>query len=103
MREFALQYEKPLLEPFGLTGYGCCEDLSRKLDDVLTIPHIRRISISPFADVDLSAARLKLRAQPSSPGNPSRLTWWAASIKKRCAPIFATRWKFARRTAAFWS
>ena len=58
-REFALQYEKRLLEPFGLNGYGCCEDLSRKLDDVFTIPHIRRISISPFADVERSAAKLK--------------------------------------------
>jgi hypothetical protein len=57
--EFVLQYEKRLLEPFGLTGYGCCEDLTRKLDDVLTIPHIRRISISPWADVDACAAKLR--------------------------------------------
>ena len=57
--EFVTQYEKCLLHPFGLTGYGCCEDLSHKLDDVFTIPHIRRISISPFADVDISAARLR--------------------------------------------
>jgi len=57
--EFATQYEKQLLEPFGLTGYGCCESLSGKLDDVLTIPHIRRISISPFADVRISAERLR--------------------------------------------
>lgn len=57
--EFITQYEKRLLAPFGLTGYGCCEDLSHKLDDVLTIPHIRRISISPFANVDRSAERLK--------------------------------------------
>lgn len=56
---FILQYEKQLLEPFGLTGYGCCEDLSRKLDDVFTIPNIRRISISPFADVDVCAPKLK--------------------------------------------
>ncbi|MCL5270136.1 MAG: hypothetical protein M1457_06210 [bacterium] len=56
--EFATAYEKRLLEPFGLTGYGCCESLSHKLDDVLTIPHIRRISISPWADVDVSAERL---------------------------------------------
>jgi len=56
--EFALQYERPLLAPFGLTGYGCCEDLTAKLDDVLRIPHIRRISISPFADVEACAARL---------------------------------------------
>lgn len=57
--EFITQYEKRLLAPFGLTGYGCCEDLSRKLDDVFTIPHIRRISISPFANVDISAERLQ--------------------------------------------
>lgn len=57
-RVFSLEYEKRLLEPFGLTGYGCCEDLVHKLDDVLTIPRIRRISISPFADVAAAAERL---------------------------------------------
>ncbi len=56
--EFILQYEKRLLEPFALTGYGCCEDLTRKLDDVFTIPNIRRISIAPEADVDICAERL---------------------------------------------
>lgn len=46
---FSLDYERRLLEPFGLSGYGCCEDLTKKLDDVLAIPNIRRISVSPFA------------------------------------------------------
>ncbi len=71
--EFALAYEKRLLEPFGLTGYGCCEDLSRKLDDVLTIPHIRRISISPFADVDRAAEKLGGRAIFSWKPHPAHL------------------------------
>ncbi|MFL7868772.1 MAG: hypothetical protein AB8I58_08090 [Anaerolineales bacterium] len=57
--EFALQYEKRLLARFGLNGYGCCEDLSKKLDEVFTIPNLRRISISPFADVDVCAPKLK--------------------------------------------
>ncbi len=57
--EFALQYEKRLLEPFGLNGYGCCEDLGDKLEDVFTIPNIRRISISPFADVEKCAEKLQ--------------------------------------------
>jgi hypothetical protein len=57
-REFVMQYEKRLLEPFGLTGYGCCDDLTPKLDDVFTIPHIRRISCSPFANVDKCAEKL---------------------------------------------
>lgn len=57
--EFVLQYERRLMEPFGLKGYGCCEDLTRKLDMVCAIPGMRRISISPFADVDKCAARLR--------------------------------------------
>ena len=57
--EFVLRYEKRLLEPFALNGYGCCEDLTRKLDDVFTIPNIRRISISPWADVDICAQKLQ--------------------------------------------
>lgn len=56
--EFILPYERRLLTPFGLNGYGCCEDLTNKLDDVLTIPNLRRISISPFADVERCAERL---------------------------------------------
>jgi hypothetical protein len=56
--EFSLQYERRLLAPFGLNGYGCCEDLTQKLDKVFTIPNLRRISISPFADVDACAEKL---------------------------------------------
>lgn len=56
--EFVMQYEKRLLAPFGLNGYGCCDNLTHKLDHVLKIPNIRRISIAPWADVDLCADRL---------------------------------------------
>ena len=56
--EFALAYERRLLEPFGLVGYGCCEDLTCKLDDVTASPNMRRISISPWADVEKCAAKL---------------------------------------------
>ncbi len=53
--EFALPYERKLLEPFGLIGYGCCEDLTKKLEAVKTIPGLRRISISPWAEVERCA------------------------------------------------
>jgi hypothetical protein len=72
-KEFSLEYEKRLLAPFGLTGYGCCEDLVQKLDDVMTIPNIRRISISPFADVDAAAERLGDRAIFSWKPHPGHL------------------------------
>jgi hypothetical protein len=71
--EFVLPYEKRLLAPFALTGYGCCEDLARKLDDVLTIPHIRRISISPWSDVAACAEKLGNRAIFSWKPQPSHL------------------------------
>lgn len=61
-REFAFDYEKRLLAPFGLTGYGCCEDLSRKLDFVLTIPRLRRVSICPWSDVEACARQLQDKA-----------------------------------------
>jgi hypothetical protein len=71
--EFILPYEKELLAPFGLTGYGCCEDLGRKLNDVLTIPHIRRISIAPFANVEVCAPQIANRAIFSWKPNPAHL------------------------------
>jgi len=71
--EFILQYEKRLLQPFGLNGYGCCEDLTAKLDYVLQIPQLRRISISPWSDVDKCAARLGGRYIFSWKPNPAHL------------------------------
>ncbi len=72
-RDFAMNYERELLAPFGLTGYGCCEDLSRKIDDVMELPHMRRVSISPFADVDRSAEKLRDRAIFSWKPQPAHL------------------------------
>jgi hypothetical protein len=71
--EFVLAYEKQLLEPFGLNGYGCCEPLTHKLDDVLTIPNIRRVSISPFAEVDPCAEKLGDRCIFSWKPHPAHL------------------------------
>jgi hypothetical protein len=56
--EFALQYEKELLEPFALNGYGCCEPLTDRLGYVFQIPGIRRLSISPWADTRIAAEEL---------------------------------------------
>jgi hypothetical protein len=71
--EFSMQYEKRLLEPFSLTGYGCCEDLTKKLDDVFTIPNIRRISIAPSANVDACAEKLQDKYIFSWKPQPSHL------------------------------
>lgn len=56
--EFMLQYQIPIMAPFGLVAYGCCEDLTRKIDKVRKIPNLRRIAVSPMADVKQCAEQL---------------------------------------------
>lgn len=49
--EFCLNYQKPIFERFGLVGYGCCENLTRKLDGVLSIPNLRILVCSAWTDL----------------------------------------------------
>jgi hypothetical protein len=49
--EFILQYQIPILKHFGLAAYGCCEDLTRKIALLRKIPNLRRIAVTPWADV----------------------------------------------------
>ncbi|MDD4772438.1 MAG: hypothetical protein PHZ09_02380 [Eubacteriales bacterium] len=53
--EFALRYERRLLERFGLNGYGCCDDLTDKLCYVKKIKNLRRVGICPWADLEKCA------------------------------------------------
>ena len=57
--EFFMKYESEFIKPFALNGYGCCDDLTLKLDDVCAMPQMRRISISPYADVPRSTEQLR--------------------------------------------
>jgi hypothetical protein len=53
-----LQYQIPIMAKFGLSAYGCCEDLTNKIDMVKQIPNLRRIAVTPRADVRRSAERI---------------------------------------------
>ncbi|MGI6007489.1 MAG: hypothetical protein ACOX8E_08380 [Ruminococcus sp.] len=48
--EFSIAYEKPWLERFGLSYYGCCERLDIKIDQLKQIRNLRKISCSPWSD-----------------------------------------------------
>jgi len=56
--EFLLQYQLPVLEKFGLVAFGCCEDLTRKIDMLRAIPNLRRIAVTPFADAARCAEQI---------------------------------------------
>ena len=56
--EFILQYQLPAIRRFGLVSYGCCEDLTRKIDMLRQVPNLRRIAVTPFADVRACAEQI---------------------------------------------
>ena len=49
--EFLLNYQLPVMRKYGLVAYGCCEDLTNKIPMLRKIPNLRRIAVSPFANV----------------------------------------------------
>ena len=53
--EFIFPYEKPILERFGLNCYGCCEPLDTRWHVVKRHHNLRRVSCSPWADLDKMA------------------------------------------------
>jgi hypothetical protein len=55
--EFCLDYQRPILARFGAVAYGCCENLTRKMDGVLSIPNLRIFVSSAWTDLDGVVAR----------------------------------------------
>jgi len=53
--EFDIQYCIPLASRFAYTYYGCCEPLHDRIDKLKQIPNLRKIGVSPWANVEMSA------------------------------------------------
>jgi hypothetical protein len=61
-REFVLAYQLPILGRFGLVDYGCCEALDSRLDLLIaSLPRLRWVAVSPWADRALAADKLGSR------------------------------------------
>lgn len=56
--EFEIDHVKPLLERFGLTYYGCCDPLHNKIDAVRKIKNVRKISMSPWTNLQIGAEQI---------------------------------------------
>jgi len=56
--EFVFPYQVPILDRFGLNCYGCCEPVDPRWDLIKTIPRLRRVSCSPWADYRIMAEAL---------------------------------------------
>lgn len=55
--QFLFEYQKPVMRRFKYVAYGCCEDLSRKLDYVLELPNVRAVVNSPWTDLRITAEK----------------------------------------------
>ena len=73
--EFEIDPCMPIFERFGLVYYGCCDPLDKKMIQVRKIPHLRKISMSPWADENLGASEIKGDYVYSRKPNPALLAW----------------------------
>lgn len=71
--EFEIQYAIKALMPFGLVYYGCCEPLDNKIEIVKKIPNLRKISITPWADINRAAEAVGGDYVISAKPNPANL------------------------------
>ena len=77
-QEFELDYANRWYSRFGLVYYGCCEPLHNKIDIIKRIPHVRKVSMSPWVDLDKGAERIGRDLVFSRKPNPAFLapdTW----------------------------
>jgi hypothetical protein len=105
-QEFDLNYAARWYSRFGLVYYGCCEPLDDKIDIIRAIPHVRKISMSPW-----KKARSGSDGTSSSPENRVRHSWpsvrgsqtpWRGicGIRSNGAPVTDVRSSSSSRTSA---
>ncbi|MFC1671941.1 hypothetical protein ACFL01_02275 [Planctomycetota bacterium] len=92
--EFALAYEKRILDRFGLNYYGCCEQLDAKVDVISrNLPKLRKISMSAWTDpqrgADAIAGRFVFSAKPNPAFFATDGTWDRVSAGKELEGILA--------------
>jgi hypothetical protein len=71
--EFVFPFEKPIMDRFGLTCYGCCEHLHNRFSIVRKHHNLRRVSCSPWVDHRKMAAQIEDKFIYSMKPSPSPL------------------------------
>lgn len=69
--EFDLVFMQRLFDRCGLTYYGCCEALDKKIDILKRFKNLRRISITPWADANVAADAMGSSYVLSAKPNPA--------------------------------
>lgn len=74
-QEFEIDYAKRWFARFGLGYYGCCEPLDEKIGIIRNLPKVRKISMSPWVDLERGAERIGRDFVFSRKPNPAFLAW----------------------------
>jgi hypothetical protein len=69
--EYEINYMMPIFERFGLVYYGCCDPLDGKMKEVKRIPHLRKVSMSPWANKERGAGEIGRDYVFSNKPNPA--------------------------------
>jgi hypothetical protein len=72
-KEFEVDYTIQWYSRFGLGYYGCCDVLDKRIDLIRTIPNVRKISMSPWANVERGAESIGRDFVFSRKPNPALL------------------------------
>jgi len=56
--EFIFPYQLPVISRYGLSYYGCCEPVDKRIKLIKQIPNLRRVSVSPWSNQEVMADEL---------------------------------------------
>jgi hypothetical protein len=74
-KEYEVDYASRLCGRFGLVYYGCCDPLDLKMNEVRMIPHVRKVSMSPWVNQERGAAAIHGDFVFSRKPSPALLAW----------------------------
>jgi hypothetical protein len=72
--EFDTAYQIEATKDFGLVYYGCCERLDNKIHLLKKMKNLRKISITPWSDVNIAAGLIGKDYEMSVKMNPANVS-----------------------------
>ena len=96
--EFEIAYHKKWYARFGLGYYGCCEPLDLKIHVIAKLPNVRKISMSPWVDMERGAEAMAGRFVFSRKPNPAFLSsasaWMPELVRKDLVDAYTIAGKY---------
>ena len=89
-KEFDLDYAADYYKHFGLVYYGCCEPLHDRISLIRAIPNVRKISTSPWANVEIAGEQMAGDFVMSRKPNPAYLAPQSADLDSAMKEIDKT-------------